>query len=50
MTVDRGRRVNRRGTTAPDDLRRAFLGREHLKRVQPPWEGGPLETDLLGLD
>ena len=34
----------------PDDLRRAFLGREHLKRVQPRWEGGPLETDLPGLD
>ena len=33
----------------PDDLRRAFLGREHLKRVQPPWDGGPLETDLLGV-
>jgi LmbE family N-acetylglucosaminyl deacetylase len=33
----------------PDDLRRAFLGREHLVRVNPPWGGGPAETDLLGL-
>ncbi len=33
----------------PDDLRRAFLGRDHLKRVRPAWTGGPLETELAGL-
>ncbi len=30
----------------PDDLRRAFLGREHLIRVNPPWPGGPVEHEL----
>ena len=30
----------------PDPLRHAFLGREHLIRVNPPWPGGPLERDL----
>jgi len=33
----------------PDELRRAFLGREHLIRVNPPWPGGPVEHDLDGL-
>ena len=33
----------------PEDLRRAFLTREHLIRVNPPWTGGPVETELLGL-
>lgn len=33
----------------PDDLRRAFLGREHLVRVNPAWPGGPVEHDLDGL-
>jgi LmbE family N-acetylglucosaminyl deacetylase len=30
----------------PDELRRRFLGREHLVRVNPPWTGGPAETAL----
>jgi LmbE family N-acetylglucosaminyl deacetylase len=30
----------------PDDLRRAFLGREHLIRINPPWRGGPREREL----
>ena len=33
----------------PDEVQRAWLGREHLIRVNPPWTGGPQETDLLGL-
>jgi LmbE family N-acetylglucosaminyl deacetylase len=33
----------------PDDVQRTWLGREHLVRVNPPWDGGPQETDLLGL-
>jgi LmbE family N-acetylglucosaminyl deacetylase len=33
----------------PDELHRAFLTREHLMRLNPPWDGGPLETELLGL-
>jgi LmbE family N-acetylglucosaminyl deacetylase len=33
----------------PDEVQRAWLGREHLIRVNPPWAGGPVETDLLGL-
>jgi LmbE family N-acetylglucosaminyl deacetylase len=33
----------------PDDVQRAWLGREHLVRVNPPWTGGPTETELLGL-
>jgi LmbE family N-acetylglucosaminyl deacetylase len=33
----------------PDDLHRAFLTREHLIRLNPPWAGGPLETELSGL-
>ena len=33
----------------PDDLTRAFLGREHLIRVNPPWSGGAIERELLGL-
>ena len=32
----------------PPDLRAAFLDTVHLRRVLPPWEGGPTETDLLG--
>ena len=31
----------------PGDLRRAFLATDHLRRVVPPWPGGPLETNLL---
>jgi hypothetical protein len=33
----------------PDDAQRAWLGREHLIRLNPPWTGGPGERDLLGL-
>jgi LmbE family N-acetylglucosaminyl deacetylase len=33
----------------PDELRRAFLTREHLVRLNPPRSGGPPETELLGL-
>ncbi|HEY3338471.1 MAG TPA: PIG-L family deacetylase [Propionicimonas sp.] len=33
----------------PEELRQGFLATDHLTRVQPPWEGGPAETDLLGL-
>ena len=32
-----------------DDLHHAFLTREHLVRIHPPWGGGPLESELLGL-
>ena len=31
----------------PDELRRAFLGTDHLRRVVPPWIGGPREASLL---
>jgi LmbE family N-acetylglucosaminyl deacetylase len=33
----------------PDDVQRAWLGREHLVRDNPPWEGGPQETELVGI-
>ena len=33
----------------PEDLRRAFLTREHLIRLNPPWDDGPLEDELRGL-
>ena len=33
----------------PDDVQRTWLGREHLVRANPPWDGGPQETELLGL-
>jgi N-acetyl-1-D-myo-inositol-2-amino-2-deoxy-alpha-D-glucopyranoside deacetylase len=29
----------------PPDLQREFLGSERLRRVDPPWTGGPVETD-----
>ena len=29
----------------PPDLQRAFLGSERLRRIDPPWPGGPVETD-----
>jgi LmbE family N-acetylglucosaminyl deacetylase len=31
----------------PADLRRAFLGDVHLRRVRPAWDGGQRETSLL---
>jgi LmbE family N-acetylglucosaminyl deacetylase len=31
----------------PEDLRRAFLGTIHARRVLPPWPGGEPETDLF---
>jgi hypothetical protein len=31
----------------PDELRRTFLTVERLRRVRPPWPGGPVETDLF---
>ncbi|WP_369134643.1 PIG-L deacetylase family protein [Modestobacter sp. I12A-02662] len=31
----------------PDELRRAFLATDHLRRVVPPWPGGAPETCLL---
>jgi LmbE family N-acetylglucosaminyl deacetylase len=31
----------------PDELRRAFLATDHLRRVVPPWPGGAPETRLL---
>jgi len=31
----------------PQELFEAFLTREHLIRVRPPWPGGPLETSLV---
>jgi LmbE family N-acetylglucosaminyl deacetylase len=33
----------------PDDMQRAWLCSEHLVRLNPPWESGPRETELLGL-
>ena len=30
----------------PDDLAEAFLTRDRLVRVAPPWSGGPIETEL----
>ena len=30
----------------PDELRRAFLDTVYLQRVLPPWEHGPVETEL----
>lgn len=33
----------------PDDLMRGFLATEHLRRANPAWTGGPVESDLLGL-
>ena len=30
----------------PGDLQQAFLGTDHLRRVVPPWTGGPVETEL----
>jgi LmbE family N-acetylglucosaminyl deacetylase len=33
----------------PDDVQRAWLGREHLVRLNPPWEGGLVERELMGL-
>ena len=33
----------------PDGLRRGFLAREQLVRVNPPWSGGPMERELHGL-
>jgi LmbE family N-acetylglucosaminyl deacetylase len=31
----------------PPELRREFLTVEHLRRVRPPWNGGPVERELL---
>ena len=31
----------------PADLRHEFLTVERLRRVQPEWTGGPLETDVF---
>jgi N-acetyl-1-D-myo-inositol-2-amino-2-deoxy-alpha-D-glucopyranoside deacetylase len=31
----------------PPDLRRRFLAVERLRRVRPPWTGGPVETELF---
>jgi LmbE family N-acetylglucosaminyl deacetylase len=31
----------------PAELRRQFLTTEHLRRVHPPWTGGPQETDIF---
>jgi LmbE family N-acetylglucosaminyl deacetylase len=33
----------------PDEVQRAWLCREYLIRVNPPWRGGPVESELLGL-
>jgi LmbE family N-acetylglucosaminyl deacetylase len=30
----------------PADLQQAFLATDHLRRVVPPWSGGPVETEL----
>jgi LmbE family N-acetylglucosaminyl deacetylase len=31
----------------PDDLVEAFLGFDRLVRVEPPWQGGPIESALF---
>jgi hypothetical protein len=31
----------------PADLQRAFLATDRLRRILPPWTGGPLERQLL---
>ena len=31
----------------PADLEEAFLATDHLRRVHPPWTGGPVETTLF---
>lgn len=33
-----------------DDLSRRFLASDYLVRLNPPWFGGDLESDLVGLD
>lgn len=32
----------------PPELQRAFLATDRLRRVRPPWPGGPVENDFLG--
>lgn len=32
----------------PDDLRRDFLTTDHMRRVLPPWKGGPVEATVFG--
>ncbi len=31
----------------PPELQREFLAHERLQRIDPPWPGGPVETDLF---
>jgi hypothetical protein len=31
----------------PDQLRAEFLETDHLVRLQPPWDGGPIERSLF---
>jgi len=31
----------------PQDVVRQFISRDYFQRVSPPWQGGPLETDLF---
>jgi N-acetyl-1-D-myo-inositol-2-amino-2-deoxy-alpha-D-glucopyranoside deacetylase len=31
----------------PAELQHAFLATDHLIRVDPPWNGGPIEHDLF---
>ncbi|HEX4982415.1 MAG TPA: hypothetical protein VFV63_11975 [Ilumatobacteraceae bacterium] len=32
----------------PPDLQRSFLATDRLRRIRPPWAGGPLERNLIG--
>ena len=32
----------------PPELQREFLGTERMLRIEPPWDGGPVETDPFG--
>jgi LmbE family N-acetylglucosaminyl deacetylase len=31
----------------PPELEAAFLATDHLQRIRPPWDGGPIETSLF---
>ncbi len=31
----------------PAELRREFLTAERLRRIRPPWDGGPVETQVF---
>ena len=49
VAIDAHRSQSSQYAGLPDDLAEAFLTNDRLRRVIPPWRGGEVESDIIGM-